>query len=260
MTLSVIDRSKNNGLKEARSILGATHAELYASHGPFASLAPDRDDATPLHALASKLLDDADDADLCVAFGEGLAAIAKAQVEHFPETLYWDMDFMAASLLEQGRRHDAAYLAALCQEIAGVQEQYGRHSIICFRYVHDFTYGYDWAKWIGRCPDEREGVGPFDARFIRYLARRGGELAELIANDDEKYPKLPSGKPRNPFGFAREPQHERELFAQLAAHGELPLETWSIDARLVWDGDYANRRERRACALAIPTRASARDA
>ena len=258
--LSAHKHTNNKGLKEALAILAPVHAKLHAQHGPFASLAPDREEATSLPALAATLLGDAEEVDVCVAFGEGLARIFAAQVEHFPETLYWDIDFMAASLLEQGRRHGADALETLCEEVAGVQAQYGRHSIICFRYAHDFTYGYDWAKWVGRAPAEREGAGPFDARFIRYLATRGAELVELIATDDEKYPKLPSGKPRNPFGFAREPGHERSLFAELAAHDELPLKTWFTDAPLFWDGDYANLREQRACVLGIPTRASAREA
>lgn len=255
-----LDKHRGGATEEALERLGSSYGALRGEHGPFTSLAPDRDEATPLHTLARELLAPEDAPELAVAFAEGLDAILVAQVEHFPETIYWDMDFMAASLLAQGRAGGAQHLRALCQDVASIQAQYGRHSAICFRYVHDFTYGYDWAKWIGRDPSTRARFGPFDAHFISYLQRRGEELVALIMADDEKYPKLPSGKPRNPFGFAREPEHEARLFAQLAEHDELPLKTWSPTNDLVWDGDYACRREERASALGILTRTSARDA
>ena len=231
-------------------------ADAFAAQeiGVLASLAPDRPHITPLHTLGQQLLSPADPPALQRAFSQGVCAILIAQVRDFPETLYWDMDHMASSLLEQGRAHGAAALTTLCEDIASIQRQYGKHSIIRFRYVHDFSYGFDWAKWVARAPQTRKHVGPFDHRFIRHLMRRGEELVALIMADDEAYPKLTDGRPRNPFGFSRSPPNERRLFAELAAQDLIPVRTWLVHASPVWQRDFASQRDACARALGVPTR------
>ena len=39
--------------------------------------------------------------------------------------------------------------------MARLQHAYGRDTPIHFSYVHDFVYGYDWAKWVARGTDTR---------------------------------------------------------------------------------------------------------
>lgn len=219
------------------------------SAGP-SSLRPGADRARSLVELV-QTLGRGRDAELVAAFGVGLATIVEAQLEHFPETIFWDLDFMAAEIL---RGRDAPQIAALCRDIAALQAQYGRRSVLAFRYVHDFTYGYDWAKWVMQDPAQRGTVRPFDPAFIAYLKVRGAELVELIAHDDDKYPKLPDGRPRNPFGFSREPVHERALFEGLARRDLLPVQTWDVHAQPVADRPFAALREDLAAELHVPTR------
>lgn len=223
------------------------------AHTPTPRSLGQRGEATPLAELGRALLPGAEPA-LARAWARGIAAILEAQIEHFPGTLFWDMDYLGAALLEGPCGEDVDDLGALCAEIVALQRQYGRHSVIAFRYTHDFTYGFDWAKWVKKDPSHRGQTRPFDPEFIRYLRRRGAELAELIAQDDRKYPKLPDGTPRNPFGFSRQPGSELRLFEELAARGLIPAHTWRRRAQPDWTPAYAQAREELAAQLCVPTR------
>lgn len=225
---------------------------------PARSLDPSRAHATSLSKLCDMLAPRAEDPEVVDAFVTGLIEISRSQLEHFPETLFWDIDFMASSLLEGSRTRDARELASLCDKITKIQARYGHGSIIAFRYTHDFSYGFDWAKWVLKDPTNRQHVGPFDEHFIDYLLVRADELADLIANDDVKYPKLPDGTPRNPFGFSREPEDELRLFASLAEHQLVPVESWSVDTTPRWREEFAELREQHARNLGIATRSTAK--
>ena len=215
------------------------------------SLAPSREEATPLRDLVPRLLsqENRGTAAWRDALTEGMTSILGSLVEHFPETLFWDLDALGAALL--GGAPSPSRLGARCRAIVAVQAAYGRHTVLRFRYVHDFTYGFDWAKWVGRCPQERSLCGPFDEPFIDYLAQRGQELVALVAADDTTYPKLPDGRPRNPFAFAREPDDEARLLEDLASRGQLPVAAWETAPRPRWDAPFARWREERARALGI---------
>lgn len=218
------------------------------------TLAPGRSAATSLRALGEQLLDGTDRR-VALVWASGLETIVNAQLTHFPETIYWDIDYLAASLLRAASADAVEELEALCEEIAALQAQYGRGSMLAFRYTHDFIYGYDWAKWVRKDPAARADTGPFSAEFVEYVRRRGEELEQLIAEDDEKYPKLPNGQPRNPFGFSREPAHEADLFAALAQRELLPVETWNVDATPRAGRPFAELRVACATEFGLPTRA-----
>jgi len=222
------------------------------------SLAPDRDRATSLAALfeASAY----DDEGLRIAFAHGLRRMALAQLRAFPENVYWDLDAPATALLEAGRRDGVGAIAERSALVAALQDLFGRGSPIRFRYVHDFVYGFDWAKWIRRSGEDlartdgsqpASSVPPFGLPFLRYTWRRGHELLQLIANDDEKYPKLTDGTMRNPFGFSREPADEARLFRDLAKRDLLPVRAWEREPVARWDRDYHAAREERAAALGL---------
>ena len=136
-------------------------------------------------------------------------------------------------------------------QIARLQRLYGQDTAIRFRYVHDFIYGYDWAKWVGRDPDLRAGIGPYDAVFLDHLERRAHELLGLIAVDDPVYPGLPDEQARNPFPFSREPEAELRLHRTLAARGLLPLAAWDPAARPVWSRPFAALRAELAAMLGL---------
>jgi hypothetical protein len=146
---------------------------------------------------------------------------------------------------------DPSDLLARAEQICRLQKLYGQNSIICFRYVHDFVYGFDWAKWVLRDPETRNVHGPFSGAFLDYIENRAHELIDLIHNDDEKYPKLESGEPRNPFVFSREPDDERRLFMTLAERDLIPVRAWTFDTTPVWNRPFAALRAEMAVELGI---------
>ncbi len=230
-----------------RALLAEVDADIDA-RGPRATLASGRAEATRLVALF-----DAHASHLSAAartgFARGLRRIARAQIEAFPENLFWDFDALAARVASEGRVHGADRLVELTALVASLQHLFGRETPIRFRYVHDFNYGFDWAKWVQREPGQRAGIGPFDRPFLRYMWRRGHELLALIAADDVKYPRLRDERPRNPFAFSRERADEERLFRDLAARGLIPVPAWEPSPQVCWDRPFYELRAERARAL-----------
>ena len=226
--------------------LAAVDARIDAL-GPRLSLCADRPRATSLSALAL-----AAPADLRSDFEACLARIGHAQVEAFPENIFWDFDAIAHSLLDQAQRStDApALLRERAESMAALQGLFGGASVVRFRYVHDFSYGFDWAKWVRRAPEARASESPFGAGFLAYSLRRGRELLDLIARDDAKYPKLPEGQPRNPFSFSRSVPDETRLFRALAEADLIPVRAWESHPAGQFTKDYQALRKDLAEGLA----------
>ena len=229
--------------------------------GPWYSLAPHRNHATPLDQLCSQLIDDTIDSSLARVFAQGIAQTAQALAAHFPENIFADIDFLAAALLAQTQAHSQSAdselnrhqvprdLAELFDRITALIQLYGCHSAIGFRYVHDFLYGFDWARWVRKDPDRRSSIGPFDLDFLHYLHLRGTEILALIARGDRKYPPLSPGEWRNPFAFSRTPADEALLFQKLAAEDLLPLAAWDPLAQPSFDKDFYQLRQQHATQL-----------
>lgn len=223
--------------------------------GPLRSLAPDRVEATSLPELGERVLSEDVAEDAASAFAAALCAIVEAQLENFPENVFWDFDYAAARLMAEARAANEAAsvaqrLSAAGARIVALEETFGTKSKIQFRYVHDFMYGFDWARWVQAAP-ARASVGPFDEPFVSYMSRRGQEIMELIDRHDAKYPELPRGVGRNPFGFSREPADEERLHKDLAERGLVPVEAWRMDAIPTWDRPFSKLREERARALGL---------
>lgn len=188
-----------------------------------------------------------------IALACGCADLLTVTLDSFPDNVFWDLDTLIAVIWRGGLASAAPAddIAARCRHIADLMHLFGRHTPIRFRYLHDFSYGFDWTRWIRKPAPDRTG-GPFDWPFLRYLDKRGHELLDLIAADDAKYPKLANGEVRNPFAFSREPADEIALHIDLAAHGEIPLEAWNINATPKCDRAYAEVRAARATELGLP--------
>jgi len=204
--------------------------------------------------LGECLLHQDADAHLALPFAEMLRNLIEAQLSHFPENLFWDIDFLASSALCNARRAGARGVETLESYDAllrSMYERFGSHSPIRFRYVHDFTYGFDWAKWVRKDPEQRAQVGPFDLTFLRVMHRRGHELLELIDAGDREYPTLPEGQARNPFGFKRDPVSEVELLTALARAGAIPVCTWQLETTPNWERPFADIRSQRARQLGL---------
>lgn len=230
------------------SVLPATRPVSQAPC-PARSLAPNREYATPPDRLCETLLDDTSESSLATTFTQGMTTIVRAVTEHFPENIYGDVDFLAIALIARfhGQPNAEVRMTAYCEKIAGLIALYGCRSAIRFRYMHDFFYGFDWARWVRKDPINRTSIGPFDPVFLQYLYRRGGELLALIEHNDTEYVRLAPDQWRNPFNFSREPADEAQLHWQLAAENLLPLAAWDIRAKPVFDRDfYRLRREHAA--------------
>jgi hypothetical protein len=247
-------------LKAAIEHLRATD-QVLAQLTPAWSLCPGREHASSLATLGLTLLDPVRDGLVAETFAEGLASIAQAIARSFPGNLFWDLDYLAASLLGRGRAAEAIATPAdletireRARSIVLLQNLFSHHSGIQFRYAHDFLYGFDWAKWVSREPAARASIGPFDLSFLGGMHQRGTELLELISHDDDKYPYLPEGQDRNPFAFSRDPKTEETLHRDLAEQKLIPLPAWDLAARPVWNRPYAELRDQRAHALGLSAR------
>lgn len=205
-----------------------------------ASLCPGRGAPTPFESLWRSL--DVE-GEVLVAVQRATGAVVEAIVEHYPDNVFWDLDRLIYELTLRGSVDEVQETEAkLVRLMAG----FGVHSQIRFRYVHDFTYGFDWAKWVAREPNLRSGIGPFDEAFLDYLEVRQAELLTLIAQNDATYGRLEGAEPRNPFAFSREPDDERRLHEALAQNDNVPVETWEIRGRVRWGARFAEAREERA--------------
>lgn len=244
--------------KSALARLARMDAELERRGAHRLTLDPRRRRARSLGELAHELVPrmTALPAGTIDAWAGGLTDTATAILAHFPDNLLWDLDHLAASVLRDAARDPArapARLRASFHEIVDLHALFGRNTPIRFRYVHDFVYGFDWAKWIQRGPPERRSVGPFDLEFLRALRARGGELLALIERDDAVYPRLRGPAARNPFAFSREPPAELRLYQDLARRGLVPVRGWTFDEPPTWDRAFGEEREARARALGLAT-------
>ena len=200
-----------------------------------ASVAPGRAAATALVTLGRWAID--------VRFAEvdrlaeRLAELVRVQQDSFPENIFWDNDLLVSRVVHDANQSSdqGDYVDRVFDELLSLHRLYGRKTEIRFRYVHDFQYGFDWAKWVKKDPGDRHDVLPFSLPFLRAIRARGHELLALIAANDETYPQLDQGEPRNPFPFSREPNDERRLYRDLAEKALIPVEAWKIDGGLRLD-------------------------
>lgn len=239
----------------ALSLIAAAESRTFGwSH---ATLSPTRARARGLADVCTDVLTPEDGPEVATELARGLGEIRMVQARSFPDNLFADCDYVAASLIRRARESaDAcAYLRTRCAQIARLQHLYGCETQIQFRYVHDFVYGYDWAKWVAREPDARAAVLPFDDEFLAYMEERAHELLALIRSDDAVYMDLPKGQERNPFPFSREPADETTLHRALVKRGELPVAAWDPAAQPVWDRPYAALRLAQAERLGLTQRA-----
>jgi hypothetical protein len=213
------------------------------------SLDPDRSRATSLRDVVRALAQPSQLPHL-----EAVAsAVAEAELQSFPENVLWDFDFYLASIHAEAcvSAGYAAHLDRVTEITVGLMRLYGQQSTIRFRYVHDFMYGFDWARWVRRDPNARTSVGPFSLRFLEQIEARGRDILTLIEDDDAQYPKLSGPDARNQFAFARDPDDELALYRRLAACGCVPVEAWRLDAKPDASRDFDALRERIAESLGL---------
>jgi hypothetical protein len=175
-------------------------------------------------------------------------------VQNFPENIFWDFDFMVSGMLRQALAEKdgaIAYLEKFGHKMVSLTELFGIQSEIRFRYVHDFIYGFDWARWVQKAPAKRANIEPFSLNFLDYLLDKSQELAQRIHQGRCQYYKLSATGFRNPFSFSREPKDEYLLFTHLAKEKLIPVPAWSWNAVPVWNQPFGDLREELALKLNI---------
>ncbi|MFN7696809.1 MAG: hypothetical protein ACK6CU_01080 [Deltaproteobacteria bacterium] len=239
-----------------RELLASTDEHL-ASRTAWRSLARGRSAPRSLVALGEELLPpNAARAPLHdqqrIAWAMALSDLARAIAREFPENLFADLDHVAGELRRIVAEQGVVALERTIDPLVRIHRTYGKSSPIRFRYVHDFLYGFDWARWVAREPSSRRNVRPYDATFLAHIERRALELGALIQNRDPTYPPLPPGAFRNPFPFDREPPSEERLFRALAEEDLLPLRAFDADAPLAPAArSFSTMREARAGELGL---------
>lgn len=236
-------------LDQPITLLAELDARISQTRHGRLTLDPRRSIANPLTEVVSQLAHDDQSPHLAAA----ASAVAEAQMRNFPENLFWDFDFYLASIHDRASEAAdyAGHLSHVADSTVRLMQLYGQQSPIRFRYVHDFMYGFDWARWVRRKPEVRTGIEPFSIEFIHQTEARGRNLLSLIQADDEWYPRLKEGVSRNPFPFPREPEDELRLYRTLAARGYVPVETWRVDARPDAARDFDVLREQTAASLGL---------
>ncbi len=217
------------------------------------SLAPGRELARELVEVCGAAARPGDADATLLALADGVAELCAAMMHSFPDNLCCDLDLVVAQALRRARAciDPAVAVREHFAQMSRLQRLYGEDTAIRFRYVHDFLYGFDWAKWVGRDPDLRSHVGPFDPEFLGQLERRARELTLLIADDDDVYGQIDPGCSRNPFPFSREPADELRLHRELAVRGLVPVAAWDPNATANWRRPSAALRAERAAALGL---------
>lgn len=178
--------------------------------------------------------------------------IVRTEQQHFPENIFWDKQYLVRYLLDQAQGQGMGYIREFAHTFTELLALFGRGSAISFRYVHDFMYGFDWAKWVKKDREQRSHIAPFSLEFMHGMMQRGQELLQLIEENDQKYHQLGSGeKYRNPFAFSREPADETRLLRGLAAQGMIPVPAWDWNATPRWDLAFADARQALSSQLGI---------
>ncbi|WP_437958261.1 ferrochelatase [Sorangium sp. So ce119] len=223
-------------------------ARLTSLLGARASVAPGRPCAPTPVALVEQIVDCSEDAERARAFVRALGEVICAVADNFPDNIFWDLDYLACCMWQAG---SAPAIGDFSRRVVALCVGFGNKSKLRFRYAHDFLYGYDWARWVMRKPDERAGVGPFDLAFFDYLDGRQQALVELVASNDRKYSQLNGREFRNPFSFIREPREESQLHHLLAQVDLIPLKAWRLDGERRWDLPFTELRAKLAERLGL---------
>ncbi len=236
-------------MNQTFATLAEIDARIDATPRGALTLDPERSRATPLSDLVSQLAEPSQLPHLAAV----ASAVAQAQLESFPENVLWDFDFYLRSVHEEAREAPSygAHLDHAMEITVGLMRMYGQQSTIRFRYVHDFIYGFDWARWLRSDPEARTGTGPFSLRFLQQVETRGRDILTLIEADDTLYPKLSGTGARNPFSFTRDPEDELALYRRLAERGYIPVEAWRLDAEPSASRDFDALRGRVAESLGL---------
>lgn len=220
------------------------------------SLNPNQSLITSFTELEVKVVQRVSDVYLRTVFRDTLQIILESLLHNFPENIFWDFDFIVSTMLKQALSSDAPVdiLEDFGNKIVLLMNMFGRESEIRFRYVHDFMYGFDWARWVKKKPEQRANSEPFCRHFLDDLLCKGEEILQCIKRNDLKYPQISGKRYRNPFCFSREPEDESSLLTYLAARECIPVAAWEWNTVGIWDKSFYQIREEASLKLNIGKR------
>ncbi|MEH2239344.1 MAG: hypothetical protein V7K30_24570 [Nostoc sp.] len=113
---------------------------------------------------------------LLTTLQETLESIVYSQLQNFPENIFWDLDFLVSSMLRQALVADEgaiAFLKVFGEKMISLTEMFGNKTEMRFRYVHDFIYGFDLARWVQKEPQKRAQIEPFSLVFLIICLPKG---------------------------------------------------------------------------------------
>ncbi|MDZ8183434.1 MAG: hypothetical protein RMX96_01040 [Nostoc sp. ChiSLP02] len=229
--------------------------EIFAQHSVnLLSLNPQQKIITSFTQLGNLIAEQNTDIEIITTLQETLESIVDAQLENFPKNIFWDFDFLVSSMLRQALVADEgaiSYLKIFGEKMVRLTEMFGINTEIRFRYVHDFMYGFDWARWVQKDPENRGSVEPFSLMFFDYLLAKGKEITQRIRQGQTTCYKLCDTGYRNPFTFSREPEDEYRLLTYLAREQLIPVPVWNWNASPVWNKPFQEMRQQMALKLDI---------
>jgi hypothetical protein len=218
------------------------------------SLNPQKTLVTSFAELENLIVEESSDIQILTTLQETLESIVRTQLQNFPENIFWDFDFMVSSMLRQALIADEGaipFLKLFGEKMVCLTEMFGINTEIRFRYVHDFMYGFEWARWVQKEPQNRASVEPFSLVFLDYLLVKGKELVQRINHGQVVSYKLCDTGYRNPFTFSREPEDEHRLLTYLAEEQLIPVAAWNWNASPVWNKPFQEMRQQLALKLNI---------
>ncbi len=218
------------------------------------SLNPQKTLITSFAELGNIITEENTDIQIILTLQETLESIVRTQLKNFPENIFWDFDFLVKSMLRQALSANEGaipFLKVFCEKMVSLIEMFGNKTEIRFRYVHDFIYGFDWARWVQKDPQKRAHIEPFSLVFLDYLLVKGKEILKRISHGQVTSYKLCDTGYRNPFTFSREPEDEYRLLTCLAEEELIPVAVWNWNASPVWNKPFQEMRQQLALKLNI---------
>ncbi|MEH1846927.1 MAG: hypothetical protein V7L25_18510 [Nostoc sp.] len=218
------------------------------------SLNPQKTLITSFAELENLIAEQNTDIQIITTIQATIENIVCTQLQNFPENIFWDFDFLVSSMLRQALNADEGaipFLKVFGEKMVCLTEMFGNKTEIRFRYVHDFMYGFDWARWVQKEPQERAHIEPFSPLFLDYLLVKGKELLQRINHGQVVSYKLCDTGYRNPFTFSREPEDEYRLLTYLAEEQLIPVAVWNWNASPVWNKPFQEMRQQLALKLNI---------
>ncbi|MHC5676320.1 hypothetical protein [Nostoc sp.] len=218
------------------------------------SLNPHKTLITSFTELGNLITEQNTDIKLLATLQETLECIVYTQLQNFPENIFWDFDFLVSSILRQALLADEgaiSFLTVFGEKMVSLTEMFGNKTEMRFRYVHDFIYGFEWARWVQKEPQKRAHIEPFSLVFLDYLLVKGKELLQRISHGQVTSYKLCDTGYRNPFTFSREPKDEYRLLSYLAEEELIPVAVWNWNASPVWNKPFQEMRQQLALKLDI---------